>query len=377
MIKQGVKVSYPSGREMSIESATMMTVRTGISQCAGAIALKRMEELEWDTILVSAHVGARIGDGGNNPTNHFWWQGKFYSRTGKDKRFPDFRTSTGYGTVTGLCGVNCRHSFGSGDGENNPYADINLSSEDNIKAEERAKKQRLMERRIRNSKREIQNLQTAIDASGDDKLKFELQKMYDRKSAVLRRQNKQYRDYCKENDLKEYSERLRVAQWDRSQAVRSAKAAQRYSQANRWGNPDYDCSSLVISAWQQAGVPVKSNGATYTGNMYNVFRACGFTDVTASCNRATGAGMQRGDVLLNVKYHTAMYIGGGQMVQASSTRGHPQAGDQTGTEIWVCRYYNYSRGWDYVLRYTKGGSAGGGGTPTQPSGVSLVRWIPG
>ena len=85
-----------------------------------------------------------------------------------------------------------------------------------------------MERRIRNSKREIQNLQTAIDASGDDKLKFELQKMYDRKSAVLRRQNKQYRDYCKENDLKEYSERLRVAQWDRPQAVRSAKAAQRY-----------------------------------------------------------------------------------------------------------------------------------------------------
>ena len=85
-----------------------------------------------------------------------------------------------------------------------------------------------MERRIRNSKREIQNLQTAIDASGDDKLKFELQQMYDRKSAVLRRQNKKYRDYCKENDLKEYSERLRVAQWDRSQAVRSAKAAQRY-----------------------------------------------------------------------------------------------------------------------------------------------------
>lgn len=231
IVKQGVKVSYPSGREMSIESATMMTVRTGISQCAGAIALKRMEELEWDTILVSAHVGARIGDGGTNPTNHFWWQGKFYSRTGKDKRFPDFRTSTGYGTVTGLCGVNCRHSFGSGDGENNPYADINLSNEDNIKAEERAKKQRLMERRIRNSKREIQNLQTAIDASGDDKLKFELQQAYDRKSAVLRRQNKQYRDYCKENNLKEYSERLRVAQWDRSQAVKSAKAAQRYLNA--------------------------------------------------------------------------------------------------------------------------------------------------
>ena len=229
--KQGVKISYPSGREISIESATMTAVRTGVGQCAGAVAMKRMEEMNWDIILVTAHVGARTGDGGENPTNHFWWQGKFYSRTGRDKRFPDFRTSTGYGTVTGLCGVNCRHSFGSGDGENNPYADINLSSEDNIKAEERAKKQRLMERRIRNSKREIQNLQTAIDASGDDKLKFELQQMYDRKSTVLRRQNKQYRDFCKDYGLKEYSERLRVAQWDRSQAVKSAKAAQRYLNA--------------------------------------------------------------------------------------------------------------------------------------------------
>ena len=74
-------------------------------------------------------------------------------------------------------------------------------------------------------------MQTDINASGDDKLKFELQHMYDRKSAVLRRQNKQYREFCKENDLKEYSERLRVAQWDRSQAVRSAKAAQRYLNA--------------------------------------------------------------------------------------------------------------------------------------------------
>lgn len=226
--KQGVKISYLSGREISIESATMTAVRTGVGQCAGAVAMKRMEEMDWDIILVSAHVGARTGDGGNNPTNHFWWQGKFYSRAGRDKRFPDFQTSTGYGTVTGLCGVNCRHSFGSGDGENNPYRDMDLSSEDNIKAEERAKKQRLLERRIRNSKRELQNLQTAIDECGDEKLKFELQREYDRKSAVLRRQNKQYQQFCKAYNLKEYSERLKVAQWNRSQAVKSAKAAQRY-----------------------------------------------------------------------------------------------------------------------------------------------------
>lgn len=53
-----------------------------------------------------------------------------------------------------------------------------------------------------------------------------------------------------------------------------------YSQESRWGTPDYDCSSLTITAWQQAGVPVKTKGATYTGNMWHAFIACGFTDVT-------------------------------------------------------------------------------------------------
>ena len=37
------------------------------------------------------------------------------------------------------------------------------------------------------------------------------------------------------------------------------------------GGPDYDCSSAVISAWELAGAPVKSGGATYTGNMRSVF----------------------------------------------------------------------------------------------------------
>ena len=81
-----------------------------------------------------------------------------------------------------------------------------------------------------------------------------------------------------------------------------------YSQDNRWG-PDYDCSSLMIKSWENAGVPVKSNGATYTGNMYDVFTRCGFTDVTSQVNTTTGAGLQYGDVLLNDVHHTAMYIG--------------------------------------------------------------------
>lgn len=129
-----------------------------------------------------------------------------------------------------------------------------------------------------------------------------------------------------------------------------------YDQANRWG-PDYDCSSAVIQAWQNAGVPVKSKGATYTGNMYSVFKSCGFEDVTASVNLSNGSGLQRGDVLLNHVHHTAMYCGNGKLVQASinefgKTTGG-QTGDQTGREFYIRSYYNYP--WNAVLRY-KGSS---------------------
>lgn len=128
-----------------------------------------------------------------------------------------------------------------------------------------------------------------------------------------------------------------------------------YDQAQRWGERgDYDCSSAVISAWELAGVPVKSKGATYTGNMYSVFRACGFEDVTASVDLVHGSGLQRGDVLLNHRNHTAIYAGGGKTVEASinengkTTGGKP--GDQTGAEFLMRLYRNYP--WDVVLRYT-------------------------
>lgn len=225
----GMKVNYPSGYKMSIESATTMIVRTGISQAAAEVSLERMKEMDWDIILVSSHLGARVGDGGKNPGNHSWWQGKFYSRTGRDKRFPDFVSSTGYGSITGLSGVNCRHSFGTGDGENNPFEQYD--TEENRKAYETQQRQRTLERRIRDSKRKVQNLQTAVDNCKDEKLKFELQQKLDRKSYTLSQQNKAYKQYCKDNNLKEYAERLKVAKWDRQQAAKAAGAARRYQNA--------------------------------------------------------------------------------------------------------------------------------------------------
>lgn len=142
-------------------------------------------------------------------------------------------------------------------------------------------------------------------------------------------------------------------------------ASHGYDQIHRWG-PDYDCSSLLIQAWENAGVPVKSKGATYTGNMKSVFLANGFKDVTSSVNRSTGAGIQKGDVVLNIVHHTAMCINSSthQLVMASinekGTVKGGKTGDQTGGEIKIRSYYNYP--WDCVLRYVGESSSTGSGS---------------
>lgn len=123
-----------------------------------------------------------------------------------------------------------------------------------------------------------------------------------------------------------------------------------YDQDSRWG-PDYDCSSSVISAWQYAGVPVKTKGASSTYDMKNVFLSCGFTNVISSVNVSTGAGLKRGDVL-HRSGHTAMYIGNNKQVAAhlnekGTTKGG-KTGDQTGKEISVSAYSNSSSN-PYIL----------------------------
>lgn len=123
-----------------------------------------------------------------------------------------------------------RHSFGPYfEGQNNPFADYD--SEENQKRYELEQRQRELERRIRKTKREVMNWQKAVEYATDERLKFENDLIYQRKSALLQKQNKAYNDFCEQNDLKRLADRLEAAQWNREQASKARGAAQRYNNA--------------------------------------------------------------------------------------------------------------------------------------------------
>jgi len=92
-------VNYQSGHTDQIDVAVRRNVLTGTQQTAGALQQQRMDEVGVNLVAVSAHAGAR--------PSHQLWQGKVYSRTGRQGKYKDFVTETGYGTGPGLGGWNC------------------------------------------------------------------------------------------------------------------------------------------------------------------------------------------------------------------------------------------------------------------------------
>lgn len=150
-----------------------------------------------------------------------------------------------------------------------------------------------------------------------------------------------------------------------------------YDQKDRNGNPNFDCSGLVIKAVNQSGIAVKKAGATYTGNMKKAFLSCGFTDVTKKVTLRSGKGLVRGDILLNEGHHTAIYCGNGKMVDArineKGTTTGGKSGDQTGHEIEIHRYNNHP--WGCVLRYTAESSKTSTTTATKKTTTQIAQEV--
>lgn len=251
VVSSGVTVTYPTGHQDTIETATARAVRTGISQGAARIQLARMKEMGIDLVLVSSHLGAR--------PEHALWQGKVYSLGGEYKgQYPDFVQSTGFGTVTGLCGANCRHSFNAWfPGMENPWKQYD--TEENRKEYEKEQRQRAMERKIRKTKREVMGYREAMEDAEDEGLRGELEKEYQRRALRLQQQNAAYNEYCKENGLKKQSDRISIAQWDRQQAAKATAAANKYKQEKEAEerNLQFIRDDATIKA--NSGLPAKIN----------------------------------------------------------------------------------------------------------------------
>lgn len=100
-------IDYRSGVKSPIDVAVRRHIVTQTNQSATSMTSKRLEEMGHTLVMTSAHFGAR--------PDHAAWQGKAFSRGGartvEGVSYPDFESSTGYGTGAGLAGWNCRHSF--------------------------------------------------------------------------------------------------------------------------------------------------------------------------------------------------------------------------------------------------------------------------
>lgn len=97
-------VQYRNGKpvRLNIEPAVRMNIITGVNQTASAMTLNNCDELGCDLVETTAHIGAR--------PEHAAWQGEVFSISGTNPKYRPFSVCE-LGTITGLCGINCRHSY--------------------------------------------------------------------------------------------------------------------------------------------------------------------------------------------------------------------------------------------------------------------------
>lgn len=144
-----------AGRTWTAESYYNNVLRSTVRNVTTDIQFKRMDQYGTDLIEISSHADARPGC---EP-----YQGRIYSRSGTDNKYPSFSDTT-YGEASGIFGNNCRHEpypFFEGI---STHTFTRPDTEENNKNYELSQVQRRLERSIRQAKRE----EAVYKANGDD-----------------------------------------------------------------------------------------------------------------------------------------------------------------------------------------------------------------
>ncbi len=141
---------YFSGVRTSVEAAVRRACVTGINQATAEVSINNAAELGTNLVEVTSHSDSR--------PQHAEWQGKIYRIVGSDEKYRNLKSATGYGTVTGLCGANCRHSL-------HPFiegvSDKTPRQQYDPEIYEAEQEQRYNERQIRYWKRRADTLEAA------------------------------------------------------------------------------------------------------------------------------------------------------------------------------------------------------------------------
>lgn len=200
MAREGIStVTYrnaETGRQTvtnRIDVAVRRHVRTQIAQDGMRRTVDVCRDAGVRLVEVSSHGGAR--------PSHAKWQGRVFSLDGDvtvgGKRYRDFYRETGYGSVDGLGGANCRHSFGPYVPgaprmySPNPEHPSGLPSDEVYRL---TQGQRRRERDIRQTKRELSAAQLIADKDGGIASIAEVEKL----KARLRRQQEGMRKFISE-----------------------------------------------------------------------------------------------------------------------------------------------------------------------------------
>ena len=232
---QGATITYPSGRNMSLESAVRMNIITGVNQTCGKLQELRADELGWDLMELTAHSGAR--------PSHASWQGKIVSRSGK-KGYLSL-DDIGYGTATGFKGVNCRHDwYPYYPGSASTYTQEQLDAWKNEKVTYNGKEyskyeatqlQRAMERSIRVDKKELAGLQGILTSTNDNKLIEDTRTEFSKRSLIYKTHQNELYDFIQQTSLRKDITRLYVGKQDKNISTQVANVTKI---ANKYNNSD-------------------------------------------------------------------------------------------------------------------------------------------
>lgn len=225
----GMWIRYPeTGHRDRLDVATRRCVLSGLGRTVGTLNEMACDELDCDLVEVTAHWNAR--------PSHAEWQGLVYSRSGKNKNYPDFSVC-GYGTGAGLLGWNCYHDFHpffEGISER-LYTEKQLAEMKNdtvkyngkeIGGYEATQVQRGIERKIRESKRKLIAYDEGIKNSSGT-LRDDFRMRYSVESKQLSELNKRLDDFCSQTGFVKQYDRSRVQGFGRSQAQKAVQAGKK------------------------------------------------------------------------------------------------------------------------------------------------------